>query len=115
MLTRVANKSAFWGLIAIVLSASGAVAETVNYSCDSGSCAYEHQLGYLVTKKFEGKCYASGDNGPSQPYSQSCIAKNQNVTCTITTCAIDGNSCSCECTNWSTTGRHPAAIAIYCN
>jgi hypothetical protein len=99
MLTRVATKSAFWGLIAVVLSASGAVAETVNYSCDAGSCAYEHQLGKLVTKEFKGQCYASGDKGPSTPYSQSCIAKNENVTCTVTACDLtDGNSCSCSCT-----------------
>lgn len=118
MLTRAAIKGAFWGLIAIVLSASGgsAVAETVNYSCDTGSCAYEHQLGESVTKEFKGQCYASGDKGASTPSSQSCIAKNQNVTCTVTVCDMtDGNSCSCSCTNWSPTGRHPAAIVIYCN
>lgn len=101
------KRALFW-LIAIGISASGggAVADTTNYSCGGESCTYEHRIGESMTRTFQGQCYSH------QPISQNCIAKNENVTCTITVCS--GDSCSCQCTNWSPTGRHPAAIAIYC-
>ena len=97
------------GLIAIVLPALGgsAVAAVTDYSCGGGSCVYEHQIGESMTREFRGQCYSS------QPSEQRCEAKNENVTCTITVC--DSGFCSCSCTNWSPTGRHPAAIVVYCN
>lgn len=101
------KRALFW-VVAIGILASGgsAVADTKYYACGAGSCAYEDKIGESMTRTFEGQCRTT------EPSSQSCIAKNENVTCTITVCG--SKSCSCECTNWSSTGRHPAAIVIYC-
>jgi hypothetical protein len=102
-------RRALYCLIALLLSgwSGGAVADVVNYSCGIGSCVYEHKIGESMTREFRGECRNA------QPEEQRCEAKNQNVTCTVTVC--DSGFCSCSCTNWSPTGRHPAAIVIYCN
>lgn len=98
----------------VVSSWSGpASAEVVDFTCTtSAGCKYDEQLGKSITKEFRGYCNTSGIK--VQPYTQQCNSGNANVTCTVADCDGPLAYCTCSCTNWSPTGRHPAAIWVYC-
>jgi len=103
-----------WVFIAaycVALWGGPAAADVVHFTCDDPTgCSYDEQLGKSITKEFRGYCSTTGVR--VVPQNQQCQSRNENVTCTYADC--DLSYCTCSCTNWSPTGRHPATIYVYC-